>query len=146
MKMVAKGGILLGVIAAAAAAVMLKSHSPPIPAAVTASSAPRSLPRLVDLGSHSCMACKRMLPILDELRTGYEGRFQVDFIDVWADPGQSARYRIRLIPTQIFYDAAGKELFRHEGFFPKEDILAKWKEVGVELGRASATEPGAGAK
>jgi thioredoxin 1 len=38
-----------------------------------------------------------------------------------------------VIPTQIFYDAAGRELFRHEGFFGKDDILAKWKELGVSL-------------
>jgi thioredoxin 1 len=38
-----------------------------------------------------------------------------------------------VIPTQIFYDADGRDLFRHVGFFAKEDILAKWKELGVEL-------------
>ena len=48
-----------------------------------------------------------------------------------ADAG--AKYGIRIIPTQIFYDAAGKELFRHEGFFGREDILAKWKEFGVDV-------------
>jgi len=42
-------------------------------------------------------------------------------------------YNIKLIPTQIFYDPSGKEVFRHEGFFGKADILAKWKELGVDL-------------
>jgi len=41
---------------------------------------------------------------------------------------------VEMIPTQIFLDASGKELFRHTGFFGKEDILAKWKELGVDLG------------
>ena len=37
------------------------------------------------------------------------------------------------MPTQIFYDSSGKELFRHEGFYSKEDILGKWNELGVDL-------------
>ncbi|OPZ03929.1 MAG: hypothetical protein BWZ10_03232 [candidate division BRC1 bacterium ADurb.BinA364] len=53
------------------------------------------------------------------------------FIDVWKDSSAGARFGIRVIPTQIFFDAEGNELFRHEGFFSKEDILAKWQEFGV---------------
>ena len=97
--------------------------------------APQSaaLPRLVDLGADKCIPCKMMAPILDELKTTYAGQFEVEFIDVWKNPDAGKPYGIRSIPTQIFIDASGKELFRHEGFFPKEDILAKWKELGVEL-------------
>jgi hypothetical protein len=62
----------------------------------------------------------------------------VEFIDVWKNEGAGKKYGIKLIPTQIFYAANGKELFRHEGFFAKEDILGKWKELGVDLsGKAS---------
>ena len=92
------------------------------------------LPRLVDLGADKCIPCKMMAPILEELKTTYAGKLQVDFIDVWKNPGEAPKYKISIIPTQIFYDASGKELFRHEGFFAKEDILAKWKEFGVDLG------------
>jgi thioredoxin 1 len=91
------------------------------------------LPRLVDLGAHKCIPCKMMAPILEELKTEYAGRFKVDFIDVWENPDVGAEYDIRMIPTQIFYDASGKELFRHEGFFSKADILTKWKELGIEI-------------
>ncbi len=92
-----------------------------------------ALPRLVDLGAKKCIPCKMMAPILEELKTEYEGRLRVDFIDVWENPDQGQEYGIRLIPTQIFFDASGNELFRHEGFMPKEDILATWKELGVDL-------------
>jgi thioredoxin 1 len=74
-----------------------------------------------------------MAPILDELKTTYAGKLDVVFIDVWENKQAGEQYGIRVIPTQIFYDADGKELFRHEGFFSKEDILAKWKELGVNL-------------
>ena len=92
------------------------------------------LPRLVDLGADKCIPCKMMAPILEELKTTYSGKLQVDFIDVWKNPDEAPKYKISVIPTQIFYDSSGKELFRHEGFFPKEDIIAKWKEFGVDLG------------
>jgi thioredoxin 1 len=92
-----------------------------------------SLPRLVDLGADKCIPCKMMAPILDELKTTYAGRLQVDFIDVWKNQSAGQEYGIRVIPTQIFYSADGKELFRHEGFFSKEDILAKCAELGMIL-------------
>lgn len=97
----------------------------------TTQSAP--LPRLVDLGATKCIPCKMMEPILKDLKKTYAGRMDVEFIDVWENPDAGKKYGINVIPTQIFYDAAGKELFRHEGFFGKEDILAKWKGLGVEL-------------
>ena len=92
------------------------------------------LPRLLDLGADKCIPCKMMAPILEELKTKYNGKLQVDFIDVWKNPDEAKKSAIRVIPTQIFYDVSGKELFRHEGFFAKEDIIAKWKECGVDLG------------
>lgn len=95
----------------------------------------QSLPRLVDLGATKCIPCKMMAPILEDLKKTYAGKMDVQFIDVWANPDAGGKYGIKVIPTQIFYDAAGKELFRHEGFFSKEDILTKWKELGIELNR-----------
>ncbi len=92
-----------------------------------------SLPRLVDLGAKKCIPCKMMAPILEELKKEYAGVLEVDFIDVWQNPEKTGEYGLKMIPTQIFYDANGKELFRHEGFFAKEDILVKWKDLGVKL-------------
>lgn len=91
------------------------------------------VPRLLDLGAGKCIPCKMMAPILEELKKEYAGRLDVVFIDVWENQDAAKQYGIETIPTQIFFDANGKELFRHIGFFGKEDILAKWKELGVEL-------------
>ena len=102
------------------------------PAAQTAA----ALPKLVDLGATKCIPCKMMAPILEELKREHAGRLEVVFIDVWENRNAIGQYGIRTIPTQIFYDAAGKERFRHEGFFAKEDILAQWKELGVFLSPA----------
>jgi thioredoxin 1 len=99
------------------------------------------LPRLVDLGADKCIPCKKMAPILEELKKEYAGRMDVDFIDVWKNEKAAKEYKIKLIPTQIFYRADGKELFRHEGFFGKEDILAKWRELGVSIGSTASAAP-----
>jgi thioredoxin 1 len=90
-------------------------------------------PTLIDLGSDTCIPCKQMAPILEEMKKAYAGSLDVHFLDVHKDPNLIPLYNVKLIPLQIFYDAAGKEIFRHEGYFAKEDILAKWKEFGVEL-------------
>lgn len=93
----------------------------------------KPLPRLLDLGATKCVPCKMMAPILEKLKTDFAGRLDVEFIDVWEDPAAADKYGVQLIPTQIFYDAAGKELYRHQGFFSREDILAQWQRLGVSL-------------
>jgi thioredoxin 1 len=90
------------------------------------------LPRLVDLGAGKCIPCKMMKPILDDLKANYAQHFATEFIDVWENPDAGRKYGIEMIPTQIFYDAEGKERFRHVGFYGKDDILGKWKELGVD--------------
>jgi thioredoxin 1 len=93
----------------------------------------KGLPVMIDLGSDQCIPCKMMAPILEELKTEYTDKLSVHFLDVRKLPALSKAYNIKLIPTQIFYDSSGKELFRHEGFYAKEDIIAKWREFDIEL-------------
>jgi len=88
-------------------------------------------PRIVDLGAKKCIPCKMMAPILEDLMKNYADHFETVFIDVWENPAAGKQYGIKTIPTQIFFDAQGKELFRHEGFISKEDILEKWAELGL---------------
>lgn len=93
----------------------------------------KKLPTLIDLGADKCIPCKMMVPVLDELSNEYKGKLDVIFYDVWKNPAYAQKYGIELIPTQIFIDPNENELFRHQGFFSKEDILAKWKELGFEI-------------
>ncbi|GJM43739.1 MAG: hypothetical protein DHS20C21_05810 [Gemmatimonadota bacterium] len=130
-----------------AAAFVLKESpkergKPATEAVSTTEAIPIPLPRLVDLGSDKCVPCKKMAPLLEELRTEYRGALVVEFIDVWKDPEAGKPFGIRVIPTQVFIDASGEERFRHEGFIGKEAILEKWKELGVVL---SPPSPGSGA-
>jgi thiol-disulfide isomerase/thioredoxin len=90
-------------------------------------------PVLLELSGEGCPACGTMLPILDEVNKNYAGQFTIAYHDVWKDPAVGQKYGISAIPTQIFFDKDGNELFRHEGILAKEDILSKWKELGLEI-------------
>ncbi len=89
-----------------------------------------ALPLLLDLGSTTCVPCKAMAPILDEMRETFEGQFDVRFMNVKKDAAVARKYGVRIIPTQIFFDEHGNELFRHQGFFSREEMLAAWEELG----------------
>lgn len=112
-----------------------QTNAPTATNAPATTPAKQPLPKLLDLGANKCIPCKAMAPILEELKKNYAGKLEVEFIDVWKNPDAGKPYKIQMIPTQIFFDASGKELFRHTGFYGKDDILAKWKELGVDLAK-----------
>jgi thioredoxin 1 len=88
----------------------------------------------VELGSVNCIPCKMMQPIMEEIEKEYAGQVKVVFHDVWTEQGQpyAREYGIRVIPTQVFLDKRGREYFRHEGFFPKEELVQILKQQGVK--------------
>jgi thioredoxin 1 len=114
-----------------------KSKQQPHAKTTKAKSTPKqpALPRLVDVGAQKCIPCKMMIPVLDQLKKEYKGKLLVEFVDVWKYPSAKTKYRIKMIPTQILYDAKGKEISRHEGYFPKEDVLGEFKKHGIKLTR-----------
>lgn len=125
-------GIVAGVVLAAGVVLTVRALGTAHPGQAPATVA-RGIPRLVDLGAGKCIPCKAMAPILEQLRADFSGRLEVTFIDVWQAPEQARTYRVRMIPTQVFYSSDGRELARHEGFMSREEILARWKALGVEL-------------
>lgn len=86
---------------------------------------------MVDIGADKCIPCKLMAPILQKLSKEYEGRAAIVFLDVWKDKSHGPRFGIQAIPTQIFYDKDGKEIFRHTGYFAEKDIVEQLKKMGV---------------
>ena len=89
-------------------------------------------PTLVDFGARSCIPCKKMAPILEQLEKEYRGRANVIFVDVWQDNKVASPYRVQMIPTQIFFDATGKEANRHIGFMDRQPIVDTFKKLGVK--------------
>ncbi len=142
MRKLAKLGLIVAIVGAfgAIAGTQLMGQAATAEQAATSPATTRTdgIPKLLDLGSKPCIPCKMMAPILEELKKDYVDTFDVEFIDVGlrenAKVGQ--QYGIKLIPTQIFFDKDGKELWRHEGFLGKADILAKWKQLGYDFGGA----------
>jgi thioredoxin 1 len=86
----------------------------------------------LELGADRCIPCKKMQPIMKEIAAAFPDRVQVVFYDVWKDSGPAEKYGIQLIPTQVFLDQKGKEIARHVGLFPKEEILELLKKHGVQ--------------
>ena len=90
------------------------------------------LPKLLDFGAGKCIPCKAMAPILKELSEEYKGRVIIKIIEVYEERELTQINRIRLIPTQIFFDAKNQEFFRHEGFMDKEQIKKVFQKMGVQ--------------
>ena len=103
-----------------------------IAAAVPAEVPVKGMVTMVDLGAKKCIPCKMMAPILEKLEKVYAGRAAIVFLDVWKDPKPAHRFAIPGIPTQIFFDKDGKEVFRHLGFLSEEEIVRRLKDMGVK--------------
>jgi thioredoxin 1 len=86
----------------------------------------------LELGADRCIPCKKMQPIMKEIAAMFPDRVQVVFYDVWKDPKPAEKYRVQLIPTQVFLDQKGREIARHVGLFPKDEILALLKKHGIQ--------------
>jgi len=118
--------------------------SPPETASPTAAS---GLPKLVDLGSNSCVPCQMIAPELEALAQEYAGSLDVVIVDVYENEALARELRIRVIPTQIWLDPEGNELLRHDGYISKEDILSRFQMLGYPLTQAdtsSEQETGSG--
>lgn len=89
-------------------------------------------PTVIDLGARTCIPCKKMAPILESLSSEYRGKAGVLFIDVHEDQEAAKKFKVQMIPTQIFFNAQGKEVKRHMGFMDKPDIVKELKAAGLK--------------
>lgn len=89
-------------------------------------------PVLADFGRGTCIPCKKMAPILAELKGEYSGRVEVLVLDLDEYYDLARQVGIQMIPTQIFYDTNGNEVARHIGFMEKDSIIAQFTRMGVK--------------
>jgi len=87
---------------------------------------------MIDLGAKKCVPCKMMAPILAKLEKAYQGKAGIVFIDVWKNRQQAPRFKVRAIPTQIFFNEKGEEVYRHVGFFDEKSIVEQMTKMGVD--------------
>jgi thioredoxin 1 len=114
--------LFVAVIMATGAAMATDFSAVPVKGVVT----------MIDLGATECIPCKLMAPIMAKMEKQYDGRAAIVFIDVWKHREQARRFAIRAIPTQIFFNENGKEVFRHVGFMSEAAIVNQLKKMGVE--------------
>ena len=88
-------------------------------------------PLLVDFGANSCLPCRQIRPILKELSKEYSGKAEILVVDVYKYQNLAKEYKITALPTLVFFDSKGKEIFRHPGAMNKDQIVAKLKEIGA---------------
>ena len=86
---------------------------------------------MLDLGADKCIPCKMMVPVMEKVEKKYRGKAAIIFIDVWKNKEPAKRFGIRAIPTQIFFDIGGKEVYRHEGFMSEDAIDKVFNKMGV---------------
>jgi thioredoxin 1 len=91
----------------------------------------KGMPTMVDLGANACVPCKMMVPVMEKVEKKYEGKAAIIFIDVWENKEPAERFGIRTIPTQIFFDQNGEEVYRHEGYMGEDDIDRIFRRMGV---------------
>jgi thiol-disulfide isomerase/thioredoxin len=89
-------------------------------------------PTLVEFGRTGCPACDMMQPILLNLEERFFAKMNIVFVHIHHFPYLASRYRINLIPVQAFFDNTGKEVFRHVGFYPQNEIEKRLVEMGVK--------------
>ena len=100
---------------------------------VEEATAPPGLPSMIDFGRNECIPCKMMEPVLESLKENYADKFAVSFVNTELDPETTQKYGVTSIPTQIFFNADGKEIYRNVGFIAEYKILAKWEELGIAV-------------
>jgi thioredoxin 1 len=93
-------------------------------------------PTVAEFGANACAACREMKPVLEALRRTHGERITVVNVDLIAqkETDYIRHYRIQLMPTQLFFDAQGRETGRHLGKISAEEILAQL-QGGTQGGR-----------
>jgi len=89
-------------------------------------------PTIAEFGSSTCIPCKQMKPILEKLAVEYKDKLNVVIVEVYEQRELTQQYEIMAIPTQIVFDSSGKEVTRHMGLWPREEINAQLNKMGIE--------------
>lgn len=85
-------------------------------------------PVIVDLWAEWCGPCKMIGPILDEIASEHEGQVVVAKVDVDNNPETPTKYRVRNIPTILFFKN-GELKDKQVGAVPKKTIEQKLKPL-----------------
>ena len=90
------------------------------------------LPTMADFGRGWCKPCKAMVPLLKQAARDYRGKAHIVFVELDEYARLGREYRIAAMPTQIFFDAKGKEVSRHIGYLDNKGIDSGFANLKVK--------------
>ncbi|MFZ1828741.1 MAG: thioredoxin fold domain-containing protein [Candidatus Competibacteraceae bacterium] len=137
---------LLAVVLVLAGAGLYRGLIAKAPPAVEVAAAPSTptagLPRMVEIGSDSCATCIAMQQVVADLRTHHADRLEVVSINLRQYPEQVKVWKVKFIPTQVFLDGQGRELYRHVGYLPRPAVEERFAALGFPLTAAATPASG----
>lgn len=83
-----------------------------------------AMPVMIDFGATWCGPCKALAPKVEEVAAEYEGRALVGKADVDECSDLAARFRIRSVPTVLFFKG-GEVVDKSVGLVSKETLTQK---------------------
>lgn len=87
-------------------------------------------PAILEFGREYCPMCEHMAKVLQQLSAKYGDQVEVRILNYSeADEHFSKQYKVVFVPTQVFLDASGKEVFRQTGVFTQDELAKKLKEL-----------------
>lgn len=86
--------------------------------------------KMIEFGATSCRSCQIMDRLLYDLKKE-KPSLPLYFVNVMKERDVAIQFKIRMIPTQIFFDNNGKVVFSHIGLLSRDELIKKLKEYGI---------------
>jgi thioredoxin 1 len=102
---------------------------PVAPVLAQATPATKVLPTILEFDRKLCPICQASERVILAVKDRYPGQFAVRKFYIDEEEMLFRRYRVAIVPTQVFLDAAGQEVGRHEGVYKQEALIQKLREL-----------------
>ena len=103
--------------------------SPVLPVLAQATTPPNVLPKILEFDRKLCPICQASERILLAVKDKYPGRFRVEKLYMDEADYLFRQYKVAIVPTQVFLDAAGREVGRHEGVFKPDALIQELRDL-----------------
>jgi thioredoxin 1 len=88
-------------------------------------------PLIVRFGLDRCLQCIKQGQAFDTLEPQYAGQMAFRFVHIGKQEEMAGAYKVLLIPTVLFFDAGGEEVFRHVGYLDAAQLEAAFARAGL---------------